>query len=81
MWWETSKEEAEEALDELGAEVVEEERYRHIVRVFDGATKRANRRIGKFKEFEFETEAEARVFMNECPGRKEYYKISKQEVN
>lgn len=78
MWWETSK---EEALDELGAEVVEEERYRHIVRVFDGATKRANRRIGKFKEFEFETETEARVFMNECPGRKEYYKISKQEAN
>lgn len=78
MWWETSE---EEALDGLGAEVVEEERYRHIVRVFDGATKRANGRIGKFKEFEFETEAEARVFMTECPGRKEYYKIPNQEVN
>lgn len=78
MWWETSK---EEALDGPGAEMVEEERYRHIVRVFDGATKRANRRIGKYKEFEFETEDEARVFMEECSGRKEYYKISKQGVN
>ena len=78
MWWEANK---ESALDVLGEEVLEAEHYRHIVRVFDGAMKRPNRRIGKFKEFEFETEDEAKAFMEECPGRKEYYKISLPEVN
>ena len=78
MWWETTK---EDTLDVLGENELEEELYRHVVRVFDGATKRANRRIGRFREFEFETEDEARVFMEECSGHKEYYKISIPEVN